>query len=260
MQANLDKNWFKPDPLSIKNAKVQVQPEIIVVDTEEAPPEASKATTDHKDAKHMKFKVKAEQTFCGGFSGVLVPFSTQSAKRAHSSYVGKRNRIFVDVEPEESNEDYTIPAEVDVSGAKDQKDSFDENSKLLIVVPEIQVDVIDASTGRKRANGSEDSQSGGDGIAIDRHVISPERALIESPERGVRVAYQHRGSIGLDETMDSKDFFEPDEISMVSAPNEMSSSIMPDLNADAQTGRRARRTAQQFFKPKLFQNLGNVNT
>lgn len=82
-------------------------------------------------------------------------------------------------------------------------------------------------------------------MALDRHVISPARSPVRDQERKERpqVVRQPRGSIGIDDSMDSKDFFEPDEISMMSAPHEIGSSIMPDLDRDAETSNKARRTA-----------------
>ena len=77
-----------------------MQPEIILTEDNDVTGPFSKGTSEHKDAKHMTFKVKAERTFCGGFSGALVPFSPQRAKRVQSSiHVGKRNRVFADVNP-----------------------------------------------------------------------------------------------------------------------------------------------------------------
>ena len=95
------------------------------------------------------------------------------------------------------------------------------------------MDIVDPSTGHKIAiRSSEPSQSGTSGIAIDRHMISPMQSISRELDRRIQVATA-RGSIGLDETMDNKDFFEPDEISMVSAPHETGGSIMPELSNDA---------------------------
>ena len=59
----------------------------------------------------------------------------------------------------------------------------------------------------------------------------------------------------------SKEFFEPDEISMVSCPQEINGPGMQMLaeEIDAIDSSKFRNTTKQFHKPKLYKNLGQKN-
>ena len=89
----------------------------------------------------------------------------------------------------------------------------------------------------------------------DRHIISPDPSD-EANRRGkMNIVESKPIDVELEASMNSKDFFEPDDISMASAPHEISGPPMRNLRDELNLTSKAKNTATQFFKPKLFQNL-----
>ena len=74
---------------------------------------------------------------------------------------------------------------------------------------------------------------------IDRHVISPRKSLLMAKSKQRKRKTSRRASIGADDTMNSKDYFEPDEISMASAPHGIGREILIDLHDDGENNRMA---------------------
>lgn len=155
----------------------------------------------------------------------------------------------------------------------------------------VGVDCVDASTHRhnqSKQDNHDESHVYNDGILLDRHVVSPKQSFLIVPgqtsNRGDTGRNAHkRGTVKKgpinhmnpedsysDESMSSdeaglqqksKEFFEPDEISMVSCPQEINGPGMQMLaeEIDAIDSSKFRNTTKQFHKPKLYKNLGQKN-
>lgn len=86
----------------------------------------------------------------------------------------------------------------------------------------------------------------------DRHIISPDPSD-EANRRGKMYIVESKPvDIEIEASFNSKDFFEPDDMSMASAPHDISGPPMRNLRDELNLTSKAKNTATQFFKPKLF--------